>query len=94
MDDKLKDNLIGKLFMSTCMGTCYIRSSGPFYGYMVLISEEEINGAAFKNLSNEDLKEMGFKRGPRMNIMPIIEALKVRVLDCMNDAQSHGQQTY
>ena len=49
----------------------------------LLISEDEINGAAFKDLSREDLKEMGFKRGPRMNIMNIIEALvqEVRALD-------------
>ena len=48
---------------------------------ILLISEDEINGAAFKDLSKEDLKEMGFKRGPCMNIMNIIAALEVRALD-------------
>jgi hypothetical protein len=56
-----------------------------------LIAEEEINGDAFKSLSIEELKEMGFKTGPRKNIMTIIETctvtLEVRVLSigCMND---------
>ena len=51
---------------------------------MFLIAEEEINGAAFKNLSDEVLKDMGFKTGPRMNIMTIIQTctvtLEVRAL--------------
>jgi hypothetical protein len=38
--------------------------------------EEQINGEAFKDLSKEDLKEMGFKMGPRNIIMKIIEDLK------------------
>ena len=38
--------------------------------------EEEINGEAFKDLSKEELKEMGFKIGPRKIIIKIIEELK------------------
>ena len=48
--------------------------------YILLITEEEINGAAFKDLTEKDLKEMDFKRGPCMNIMKIIAELKVRAL--------------
>ena len=43
---------------------------------LLFFSEEEINGAAFKDLSSEELEEMGFKRGPRKNIMNIIKDLK------------------
>ena len=45
-----------------------------------LTSEDEINGAAFKDLTEKDLKGMDFKCGPRMNIMKIIAELKVRAL--------------
>jgi hypothetical protein len=38
--------------------------------------EEQINGEAFKDLSKEDLKDMGFKMGPCKIIMKIIEDLK------------------
>ena len=58
----------------------YISGSGQglwsLLYYIKFCSEEEINGAAFKRLSNEDLTEMGFKRGPRMNITDIIKDLK------------------
>ena len=37
--------------------------------------EEEINGEAFKDLSKEDLKDMGFKMGPCKIILKIIEDL-------------------
>ena len=52
-----------------------------YYGRMLLISGEEINGAAFRDLSSEELEEMGFKCGPRKNIMTIIATLEVRALD-------------
>ena len=42
---------------------------------LTFCSEEEINGAAFKDLSDDDLKEMGFKLGPRKNIKDIIKSL-------------------
>ena len=41
----------------------------------VYILEEEINGEAFKDLSKQDLKDMGFKMGPCKNILKIIEDL-------------------
>ena len=44
--------------------------------FRIFCSEEEVNGAAFRDLSNEELKDMGFKLGPRMNIMNIIKDLK------------------
>ena len=52
----------------------------PYTDAYYLISEDEINGTAFKDLTEKDLKEMDFKRGPRMNIMKIIAELKVRAL--------------
>ncbi len=55
---------------------------------MFLIAEEEINGDAFKSLSIEELKDMGFKTGPRKNIMTIIETctvtMEVRALTALD----------
>ena len=55
-----------------------------YYSLIFLIPEEEINGAAFKDLSIEELEKMGFKTGPRKNIMTIIQTctvtLEVRAL--------------
>ena len=42
-------------------------------------AEDEINGLAFRKLNDADLKEMGFKRGPRKNILDIISSLSVEV---------------
>ena len=38
-------------------------------------TEEEINGLAFRKLTDVDLKEMGFKRGPHKNILDIVISL-------------------
>ena len=45
--------------------------------------EEEINGEAFKDLSKEDLKDMGFKMGPCKIILKIIGDLNK-----INDAEA------
>jgi hypothetical protein len=72
-------------------GCAYYFLCVSYHGLAFLITEEEINGEAFKDLSVEELEKMGFKTGPRKNIMSIIKTctvtLEVRVLSigCMND---------
>ena len=45
------------------------------YDVFIHIIAEQINGEAFKDLSREDLKDMGFKMGPCKIILKIIEDL-------------------
>ena len=39
--------------------------------------EEHINGKAFRELTDDELKELGFKMGPRKNIRGIISSIEV-----------------
>ena len=47
---------------------------------MLYCAEQEINGLAFRKLTDVDLKEMGFKLGPRKNILHFIDKVHVAVL--------------
>ena len=44
----------------------------------IIISEDEINGTAFMDLEDKYLSEKGFKKGQRVNILKIIQSVKVR----------------
>ena len=53
--------------------TCACCGGGLWASFCIFCSEEEVNRATFRDLSNEELKDMGFKLGPHMNIMNIIK---------------------
>ena len=40
--------------------------------------DEDINGKAFRELTDDNLKELGFKMGARINIRGIISSIAVR----------------
>ena len=48
----------------------------------MMSSDEEINGAAFVLLSEDDLKDLGFKMGARRVILEIINSTQVIPLPC------------
>ena len=41
----------------------------------ILYAEEEINGLAFRNLTDADLEDMGFKLRPRKDILKVMSSL-------------------
>ena len=43
----------------------------------MFILDEDINGEAFMELTDNDLSEMEFKKGQRMKILKIISSVKV-----------------
>ena len=44
---------------------------------VMFILDEDINGEAFVELTDNDLSEMGFKKGQRMKMLKIISSVKV-----------------
>ena len=44
---------------------------------VMFILDEDINGEAFMELTDNDLSETGFKKGQRMKILKIISSVKV-----------------
>ena len=46
--------------------------------------DEDINGKAFRELTDDNLKELGFKMGARINIKGIISSIAVRSNDNYN----------
>jgi hypothetical protein len=48
---------------------------------LLLCIDEEINGKAFRELTDENLKELGFKMGARINIRGIISSVTVGRID-------------
>ena len=45
--------------------------------FLYFCIDEEINGKAFRELTDDNLKELGFKMGARINIKGIISSISV-----------------